>query len=83
MASSTPSAVPSAPEPVPVVQGAEPPPIHVIPVAAQSNAHCEAVATARAEDAAANGKDDDLQKIVHDGTYAACVAWANAHPGGN
>ncbi len=47
------------------------------------DAHCEAVARARAEDAAANGRGDDLQKAVHDGTYASCIAWANAHRGGD
>jgi hypothetical protein len=53
------------------------------PSAASSiNARCEAVAKSREDDAAANGKDDELQKAVHDGTYANCVAWDNAHGGG-
>ena len=73
----------SAAASVPVAQASEPLPIQTSPPVPSHDAHCEAVATARAEDAAANGKDDDLQKAVHDGTYADCVAWANAHPGGN
>jgi hypothetical protein len=54
----------------------------VTPVAASAHSlHCEAVAEARAEDAAANGKDDELQRAVHDGTYAECAKWEAAHPG--
>jgi hypothetical protein len=44
------------------------------------NEDCRAVATARADDAAANGYDDDLQQVVHDKTYADCMAWNAAHP---
>jgi hypothetical protein len=54
-----------------------------MPGANTINAHCEAVAKSRADDAAANGKDDELQKAVHDGTYANCVAWENTHGGGD
>jgi hypothetical protein len=64
-----------------VAQAAAPPPVEMAPTIASNDAHCEVVATARAADAAANGKDDDLQKAVHDGTYANCVTWASAHPG--
>ncbi|MGD0192971.1 MAG: hypothetical protein ABSD74_19710 [Rhizomicrobium sp.] len=51
--------------------------------ASPGNAHCEDVAKSRAEDAAANGYDDDMQNAVHDGTYADCITWHNAHPGGD
>lgn len=40
---------------------------------------CNAVAASRAEDAAANGYDEDLQQTVHDKTYADCTAWNAAH----
>lgn len=40
---------------------------------------CNAVAAARAADAAANGYGDDLQQAVHDKTYADCTAWNAAH----
>jgi hypothetical protein len=40
---------------------------------------CNTVAAARAADAAANGYGDDLQQVVHDKTYADCMAWNAAH----
>ncbi len=40
---------------------------------------CNAVAAARAADAAANGYGEDLQQVVHDKTYADCMAWNAAH----
>jgi hypothetical protein len=79
LARSNPQATESVPAPVA-------PAASVQPVALSTpahNAHCEAVATARADDAAANGKDEDLQKAVQDGTYADCVKWEAAHPGGD
>jgi hypothetical protein len=47
------------------------------------NAHCDDVAKSRAEDAAANGYAHDMQKAVYDGTYADCIDWQKAHPGGD
>ena len=40
---------------------------------------CNAVARARADDAAANGYSEELQQVVHDRTYADCTAWNAAH----
>ena len=62
--------VPAAP---PTADGPPAPPV--------SNAHCEAVAKQRAEDAAASGLDPETQETVRSGTYANCLAWDVAHPG--
>ena len=43
------------------------------------DAHCQAVAYARAADARANGYDDDLRDTVYSGTYAECTAWDKQH----
>jgi hypothetical protein len=52
----------------------------VEPVAATyDDAHCQAVAHARAADAKANGYDDELREIVYSGTYAECTAWDKQH----
>jgi hypothetical protein len=53
------------------------------PGATARNARCDDLAKSRAADAAANGYDDDIQKAVHDGSYADCVSWQSAHPGGD
>lgn len=44
------------------------------------DAHCDAVAKQRADDAAASGLDRDTQEVVRRGTYANCLAWDAAHP---
>lgn len=69
----TPAVAPVAPPPAPRASVAEPLPV----------SNCESVAAARASDAAANGYDDDMQKTIHDGVYADCVAWNKSHPGGS
>jgi hypothetical protein len=45
-----------------------------------ANAFCASVADQRVADASANGYDDDMQDIVHAGTYADCMEWNKAHP---
>jgi hypothetical protein len=86
MTQATPNSIPQnevspAADSAPIVVTAAPVNM-VTPVAAPAHSvHCEAVAEARAEDAAANGKDDELQRAVHDGTYAECAKWEAAHPG--
>jgi hypothetical protein len=44
-------------------------------------AHCEEVAKTRADDVAAAGAGSATQRVVHDGTYANCMAWESAHGG--
>ncbi len=43
------------------------------------NAHCQAIAYARAADARANGYDDELRDIVYSGTYDECTTWDKQH----
>jgi hypothetical protein len=40
---------------------------------------CAAVAQQRMLDAAENGYEADLQKVVFDGAYADCAQWDAAH----
>jgi hypothetical protein len=49
------------------------------PVHHPSSGKCAAAAEQRKQDAAANGYDDSLQKIIFDGAYADCVKWERAH----
>jgi len=54
-------------------------PVVAAPPQSAADSHCHSVAKARADDAAANGLDADTQRIVRDGTYANCMAWAASH----
>jgi phospholipid-binding lipoprotein MlaA len=53
--------------------GADPPP--------DASTYCASVADARAEDAAANGYEDEDRQAVRDGTYKECTSWQTAHAG--
>jgi len=52
------------------------------PASKDIGAYCSSVAGSRADDAAANGYEGDMQQVVHDGVYKDCMSWQTAHGDG-
>jgi phospholipid-binding lipoprotein MlaA len=49
------------------------------PAPEDRSTYCSSVAQSRADDAAANGYESDMQQAVHDGVYKDCLNWQTAH----
>ncbi|HEX9159588.1 MAG TPA: hypothetical protein VF835_05115 [Rhizomicrobium sp.] len=76
-----PVTAPPPPAPAIAMQIASPQTPAAVPLPPPApDAHCEAVARQRADDAAANGLDRETQEVVRQGTYANCLAWDSQHP---
>jgi hypothetical protein len=43
---------------------------------AEESSHCDSVAATRANDAARNGYDQDMQKRIYDSSYQDCLNWS-------